>query len=248
MKKYTSIGLAMIALTLTVQYTFSVTGETVNIDVLPAFVGLLLLFFGAEKLPYRNPFLKEVSSISVFFAIIAFFTAAAQVYPFYINLLFPVKGTLDDGIAKFFASLIIGISDIYNQYFYIFLGVYTLYLAVVIYAMSTEMKKRIAGARVEDKFSYKDAYGDIHYSQKAYRIYNIVCKAFSVIYLAIGILYIVNNFFGISFEWLGFHIGLETMIIPVSIIYSLTAFTAVSMISGKRREDILLERKQAQEA
>ena len=46
MKKYTFLGLAVLALIPTVAQTVELTGKTIYISVLPAFAGLLLIFFG----------------------------------------------------------------------------------------------------------------------------------------------------------------------------------------------------------
>ena len=78
MKKYTFLGLAVLALIPTVKQTFALTDQTVYIAFLPAFAGLLLIFFGTDNLKYNNKFMRSVCGFSVFLAIPAFIVAAAQ--------------------------------------------------------------------------------------------------------------------------------------------------------------------------
>ena len=60
MKKYTFLGLAVLALIPTVKQTFALTDQTVYIAFLPAFAGLLLIFFGTDNLKYNNKFMRSV--------------------------------------------------------------------------------------------------------------------------------------------------------------------------------------------
>ena len=162
MKKYTFLGLAVLALIPTVAQTVELTGKTIYISVLPAFAGLLLIFFGTEKLSYNNRFMKSVCGTSSALAVPAFIFAVAQLYPFYLPYVF----TDASGGKRFFAAVIKICADIYDGGQYIFFGLSSIYLAVVIAAFTSEMKHRAVTAKVSGKFSHKDAYGDRHYSKK----------------------------------------------------------------------------------
>ena len=163
MKKYTFLGLAVLALIPTVAQTVELTGKTIYISVLPAFAGLLLIFSGTEKLSYNNRFMKSVCAASSALAVPAFVFAVAQLYPFYLPYVF----TDASGGKRFFAAVIKICADIYDGGQYIFFGLSSIYLAVVIAAFTSEMKHRAVTAKVSDDFSHKDAYGERHYSIKA---------------------------------------------------------------------------------
>ena len=244
MKKYTFLGLAVLALIPTVKQTFALTDQTVYIAFLPAFAGLLLIFFGTDNLKYNNKFMRSVCGFSVFLAIPAFIVAAAQLYPVYL----PSLLSEESGGARFFAGFIKVSADIYNGSQYAFFGLFTLYLAFVLVAFATEMKHRLSTAKAAEEFSHKDAYGDRRYSQKAYKIYTVICTVFAVVFAAVGVLYIVNDLLdaALTVRWLDFDIRLEILLLPVGIVFLPFAYTAVEMISDKRREDRLREKAEAE--
>lgn len=244
MKKYTFLGLAVLALIPTVTQTVELTGETIHIAFLPAFVGLLLIFIGTEKLSYNNKFLKSVCGASAALAVPAFISAAAQLYPYYL----PYAFSSETGGNRFFAGAIKLCADIYDGGQYIFFGIYSLYLALVLVAFTSEMKHRAGTAKVSDEFSHKDAYGDRHYSKKAYEIYTVVCSVFVAVFAVVGVLYFVNQFLdgAMSVRWLTFDIRLEILLLPVGAVFLPFAYTAVGMISDKRREDRLREKAEAE--
>lgn len=244
MKKYTFLGLAVLALIPTVTQTVELTGKTIYISVLPAFAGLLLIFFGTEKLSYNNRFMKSVCGTSSALAVPAFIFAVAQLYPFYLPYVF----TDASGGKRFFAAVIKICADIYDGGQYIFFGLSSIYLAVVVSAFTSEMKHRAVTAKVSDDFSHKDAYGDKHYSKKAYELYTVVCTVFTAVFAVVGVLYIVNQFLGgaMRVQWLTFDIRLETLLLPVGILFLPFAYTAVEMLGDKRREDRLKEKAEAE--
>lgn len=243
MKKYTFLGLAVLALIPTVAQTVELTGKTIYISVLPAFAGLLLIFSGTEKLSYNNRFMKSVCAASSALAVPAFVFAVAQLYPFYLPYVF----TDASGGKRFFAAVIKICADIYDGGQYIFFGLSSIYLAVVIAAFTSEMKHRAVTAKVSGKFSHKDAYGDRHYSKKAYELYTVVCTVFTAVFVLVGVLYIVNQFLGdaMRVQWLTFDIRLETLYLR-GILFLPFAYTSVEMLGDKRREDRLKEKAEAE--
>ena len=110
------------------------------------------------------------------------------------------------------------------------------------------MKHRAVTAKVSGKFSHKDAYGDRHYSKKAYELYTVVCTVFTAVFVLVGVLYIVNQFLGgaMRVQWLTFDIRLETLLLPVGILFLPFAYTAVEMLGDRRREDRLKEKAEAE--
>lgn len=244
MKKYTFLGLAVLALIPTVAQTVELTGKTIYISVLPAFAGLLLIFFGTEKLSYNNRFMKSVCGASAAIAVPAFIAAAAQLYPYYLPYVF----SSESGGKRFFATVIKICADVYDGGQYVFFGLSSLYLALVLSAFASEMKHRSATAKASSEFSHKDAYGDRHYSGKAYGIYTVVCSVFTVVFAVVGALYIVNQFLGgaMSVRWLEFDIRLEVLLLPVGAAFLPFAYTAVGMLSDRRREDRLREKAEAE--
>lgn len=244
MKKYTFLGLAVLALIPTVAQAVELTGTTIYISVLPAFAGFLLIYFGTEKLSYNNRFMKSVCGASAALAVPAFIFAVAQLYPYYLPYVF----SDESGGKRFFASVIKICADIYDGGQYIFFGLSSFYLALVLVAFTSEMKHRSVTAKVSEEFSHKDAYGDRHYSKKAYGIYTVVCTVFTAVFIAVGVLYTVNQFLGgaMRVQWLTFDIRLETLLLPVGILFLPFAYTAVEMVRDKRREDRLREKAEAE--
>lgn len=53
--------------------------EVINIDVLPDFIGYLLIWFGLEKVTVTNRWFKDSSSIAVGLMVITFFTFLSQI-------------------------------------------------------------------------------------------------------------------------------------------------------------------------
>ncbi len=244
MKKYTFLGLAILALIPTATHTVSSMSLSFIVTILPTFVGLLLIFFGTEKLKYENHFLRSTCSASAVLAVPYFIACLAQLYPYYLPYVFADES----GGKRIFAALIKMCADLYNNAQYIFFGISSFYLAIVLLAFTSEMKHRTNTAKVSAEFSHKDAYGDKFYSQKAYSVYTVICSLFAVVFIVVGVLYFVNQFAGniLSVHWLNFDIRLEIILLPVGVVFLPFAYTAVEMISNKRREDRLRQKAEAE--
>ena len=79
-------------------------------------------------------------------------------------------------------------------------------------------------------------------------MYTVVCTVFTAVFVLVGVLYIVNQFLGgaMRVQWLTFDIRLETLLLPVGILFLPFAYTAVEMLGDKRREDRLKEKAEAE--
>ena len=87
MKKNVFIGVLLVAFSIIYPFTPEGTSVSVNLDLLPDFLGFIFIFMGLDKLQYYNKRMRDVSAFAVFFAVVSFITFISQLYPFYLSSL-----------------------------------------------------------------------------------------------------------------------------------------------------------------
>ena len=224
MKKTVVFGLALVALTFLYSFTLP-SGDELRIDLAPDFLGFVLIYLGLEKLSCRSRIFRELSSTAVFFGVVSFLTFLAQLAPFYASFF--------AGDLKFIAILAYWIGEFYNNFEFLFIAVYMIYIAVFCLAFAFETSVRIKNAPQNKSFSQKNEYSETIYSQWAYRLYYAFSIIFSILFFAISVLSIIYHFTDLSVAVFGIKTGLWITFLPASILFIAYENTAVNLVRNE---------------
>ncbi len=243
MKKSTLFGLWLIAISFI--YELTITSELFSdtkifLDIFPDFLGFLFVYLGIENLKYKNNIIKACGNTAIVLAIPSFITYAAQLSPYYLTSIASISnnGQIIGPFAPL-AKFLTLVFKLYHDYENIFQSVYMIFLAVFCFALMTEISHRKQYTDLSDNFSHKDAYGQIQYSKKAYKIFTILSAIFTLVFTIQAIVLLINQWMRIDIAITNtIHTGIWVILLPINILFAIYANTAISMVSEMRREDL----------
>lgn len=244
MKKSVLFGLWLVSITFIYKLTITSTlfsSTEIQLDIFPSFLGFILIFLGLEELCYNNRALKACGNAAIILAIPSFLTYAAQLCPYYLNSIVTITETSQiTGTLAPLAKFLIFLFRIYHKYENLFVCIYMLFLAAFCIALLTEISHRTKTAADMEPFSKKDAYGTVHYSRTAHKLYTVFSGLFAVIFIAQAIAYIANQWLQINIAITStLTIQLWTIFLPINLLFAVYANTAIRMTAEPREEDML---------
>lgn len=243
MKKKTIIGLMFVSLAIVYPVTLA-SGRTLYIDLIPDFIGFLLIRLGMDKMSYYNRYLRDAANFATGCLVLSFMTLVGQLSPLFITYL--QNSSVGSGMAA--VAVVVTLFEQMALYVNFFLdAIYMIFIAYFCYGTASELHKRILTAEDRRERAWKGPYGDMMYSRRAYAAGERLSKVFCVVYALIAAAYAVNQIYayvlpadggmqGIVFSVLGFDIGLWALFLPVNILYIIYANEIVPMIAGPRIE------------
>lgn len=240
MKKLVTVGLFFVCFSLV--YPLVLQQTVYQTDVIPTFLGFLLITLGLDEMPYENRKLRELKGLMTGCSVVSFVLTVGQLFPLYRFFIFSATGETNELFVRILSLL----RTFYTTFENAIVGVCMITVAFFCYAIGTELKKRIPSA--DDSFTghRKNAYGDERYSQAYIRSVSRFSAVFTVVYAVVAAGYFFNQIYafvrnanvgelkGFYLPFYDFEFGLWAFLIPVHFAFMFFANAAVNICHQPR--------------
>ena len=157
MKKKTVIGLMFVSLAIIYPFTLA-SGLTLYVDLIPDFIGFLLIRLGMDRMSYYNRYLRDAANLATGCLVLSFMTLIGQLSPLFIAYL--QNSSVGSGMAA--VAIVVTLFEQLALYLNFFLdAIYMVFIAYFCYATASELHKRIITAEDRKERSWKGPYGDM---------------------------------------------------------------------------------------
>ena len=247
MKKSVFVGLFFVCFSLIFPLYMTVRNVTypIRVDLIPTFLGFLLIAAGLDNLPYANRRLTDAGRLAAGLSLVSFVTLISQFSPIF------TRASAQTPVGSGWRVLAAGLSAVRGFYAvceHAFTAIYMVFVAYLTFSIAGEIQRRTATADRSFNGQKKDAYGDPVFSGGLLDRFALLSRAMGFVYAGIAVLYAANFIFaliqwkttgkalGLSISFFDFEFGLWAFLIPVHVLYLCYANTAVNICAQTRRE------------
>lgn len=247
MKKSVFVGLFFVCFSLVFPLYMTVGSITypIRVDLIPTFLGFLLIAAGLDDLSYANRRLTDAGRLAAFLSLVSFVTLLSQFSPLF------TYASSQTAVGSGWRILTRGLSvigGIYAVCEHAFTTIYMIFVAYLTFCLAGEIRRRIATADRSFKGQRKDAYGDLVFSGSFLERYALLSRVMVFVYAGIAALYTANFLYaliqwqtegktlGLSVSFFDFEFGLWAFLIPIHVLYLCYANNAVNICAQKRKE------------
>jgi len=232
------IGFLFVAGAAFVPFSFTESGEaSFVVDVLPDFLGFVLIFLGMERLTYSNKLLYNCRSFATVFAVLTLLTFIGQLSPM-------ILLAVNNGVFAFILNLL---NAVYTKLEYILLAIYMVFIALFCLGSAKELSVRTPYAEKRKEFSRKDEYSELHFSKKAHVLHKLLAYVFAIAYIVGAAAYVICFFFDTRLTVFGIETGIWPVFIPLHVLLLICFNTQLRMICADRPEELVAATEETKE-